>query len=188
MEPDKIFCPGGSRQPVEKAHFGQGNPRKSKPFFFDFLGPDLAGLCKIWIWLRRPDPGDIFSRRSLFGVKGLEPGENVSLRRLGSAETPAGDGDEAAQRVRRRPGEDPVLTCVFAGLVRPTMTRPGAPASPCMKTIPIFSAACDGVPVARVTHKAIGARSRRAMWPNLQAAAFISIGDYSLTAPVRLET
>jgi hypothetical protein len=47
MKPRKIFCPGGSRQPIEKAQFRQENPRKSKPFFFDFLGPDLAGLGRI---------------------------------------------------------------------------------------------------------------------------------------------
>jgi hypothetical protein len=34
--------PWGSVQPIEKARFGQENPRKSKPFFFDFFG---------WIWL-----------------------------------------------------------------------------------------------------------------------------------------
>src|SRR5271166_2106831 len=46
---EEIFCPGGSAQLIEKAHFGQGNPRKSKPDSLDFLGSDLAGLC--WIWL-----------------------------------------------------------------------------------------------------------------------------------------
>jgi hypothetical protein len=43
--------PQGSPQPIEKARSGQGNPRKSKPFFFDFLGlawAELAALGKIW--------------------------------------------------------------------------------------------------------------------------------------------
>jgi hypothetical protein len=34
--------PWGSVQPIEKARFGQENPRKSKPFFFHFFS---------WIWL-----------------------------------------------------------------------------------------------------------------------------------------
>jgi hypothetical protein len=45
----KIFLPWGSAQSVESAQFGQGNPRKSKLFFFDFLWPGLAGLGEIRI-------------------------------------------------------------------------------------------------------------------------------------------
>jgi hypothetical protein len=43
----KIFCPRVSAQPLEKAHFRQGNPRKSKPnILLDFarLSPGLAGF------------------------------------------------------------------------------------------------------------------------------------------------
>jgi hypothetical protein len=43
----KIFCPKGLAQPLEKAHFRQGNPRKSKPkILLDFarLSPGLAGF------------------------------------------------------------------------------------------------------------------------------------------------
>jgi hypothetical protein len=47
--PRKNFWPRGSAQPLEKAQFRQENPRKSKPFFFDWLGSGLARLC--WIWL-----------------------------------------------------------------------------------------------------------------------------------------
>jgi hypothetical protein len=32
-------CPGGSAQPAEKARFGQGNPRQSKPFPLIFFAP-----------------------------------------------------------------------------------------------------------------------------------------------------
>jgi hypothetical protein len=47
MEPRKIFCPWGSAQPFEKAHFCQENPRKSKPFsliLFAWLWAGLAGF------------------------------------------------------------------------------------------------------------------------------------------------
>jgi hypothetical protein len=40
-EREKIFGPGGSAQPIEKAHFGQGNQRKSKPF-------SLIDLAQAW--------------------------------------------------------------------------------------------------------------------------------------------
>jgi hypothetical protein len=46
-EPRKIFCPGGSAQPLQKAHFGQENPRKSKLFSLILFGqawPGLAGF------------------------------------------------------------------------------------------------------------------------------------------------
>jgi len=43
---ERIFCPRGSAQPIEKAQFRKGNPRKSKPFFFDFLCSPLAGLWR----------------------------------------------------------------------------------------------------------------------------------------------
>jgi hypothetical protein len=46
-EPDNIFCPGGSAQPLEKAQFGQENPRKSKAFsliHFVWAGPGFAGF------------------------------------------------------------------------------------------------------------------------------------------------
>jgi hypothetical protein len=42
---ERIFSPWGSAQPIEKAQFGQGNPRKSKPFFFDSLCPALLAFA-----------------------------------------------------------------------------------------------------------------------------------------------
>jgi hypothetical protein len=47
QETRKVFCPGGSVQPTEKAQNGQGNTRKSKPFpliFFAGAWADLAGF------------------------------------------------------------------------------------------------------------------------------------------------
>jgi hypothetical protein len=44
---DKEFLPWGSAQAVEKAQFGQENPRKSKPFsliHFAWAGPGFAGF------------------------------------------------------------------------------------------------------------------------------------------------
>jgi hypothetical protein len=41
----KEKCPGGSAQPVEKAHFGQGNQRQSKPFPLIFLAPAWPGFA-----------------------------------------------------------------------------------------------------------------------------------------------
>jgi hypothetical protein len=38
----KYFRAGGSAQVLEKAQFGQGNPRKTKPFF-------LGILCSAWL-------------------------------------------------------------------------------------------------------------------------------------------
>jgi hypothetical protein len=37
--------PRGSAQPFEMARFEQGNPRKSKLFFLDFLCPALPGFA-----------------------------------------------------------------------------------------------------------------------------------------------
>jgi hypothetical protein len=37
--------PRGSAQAFEKARFGQGNPRKSKPFSWSFLGPAWLGFA-----------------------------------------------------------------------------------------------------------------------------------------------
>jgi hypothetical protein len=48
----RIFWPRGSAQPPEKAQFGQGNPRKSKPFsliHFAWSQPGFAGFCRIWV-------------------------------------------------------------------------------------------------------------------------------------------
>jgi len=46
--------PRGSAQPLENARFGQGNPRKSKPFpliVFARAWLDFAGFGYIWFWL-----------------------------------------------------------------------------------------------------------------------------------------
>jgi hypothetical protein len=43
----RIFCHRGSLQPIERAQFGQGNPRKSKLFsliFFERAWRDFAGF------------------------------------------------------------------------------------------------------------------------------------------------
>jgi hypothetical protein len=48
----KSFFARRSAQPIEKARFGEGNPRKSKEiqtFSLDFLGSDLAGFGQIWL-------------------------------------------------------------------------------------------------------------------------------------------
>jgi hypothetical protein len=37
--------PRGSAQAFEKVRFGQGNPRKSKPFSWSFLGPAWLGFA-----------------------------------------------------------------------------------------------------------------------------------------------
>jgi hypothetical protein len=50
---ENIFCPRGSAQAIEKARFGQGNPRKSKPFFLAKFGLGLAGLCSALLDLER---------------------------------------------------------------------------------------------------------------------------------------
>jgi hypothetical protein len=42
---ENFFLPRGSAQPVEKARFGQGNPRKSKPFSWKNLVRSLAGFA-----------------------------------------------------------------------------------------------------------------------------------------------
>jgi len=55
---------------------------------------------------------------SLFGGELLEPRENVSLRRTGSAETAAPDCDETVQGIGWRAREDVLLSRIFAGLVR----------------------------------------------------------------------
>jgi hypothetical protein len=61
-EREKIFLPQGSLQPLERAQFGQGNPRKSKLFsliFFGLAWRDFAGFGSIWFWLwRRRPPSD----------------------------------------------------------------------------------------------------------------------------------
>jgi hypothetical protein len=43
----KLFLPGGSSQPLEKAHFGQGNQRESKPFPWKNLAGFGAGLARL---------------------------------------------------------------------------------------------------------------------------------------------
>ena len=43
----KNFWPGGSGQPIEKAHFGQGNPRKSKHFPWKNLAGAWIGLARL---------------------------------------------------------------------------------------------------------------------------------------------
>jgi hypothetical protein len=42
--PKKKKMPGGSAQPFEKAHFGQGNPSKSKLFLLEKFGRGLGWL------------------------------------------------------------------------------------------------------------------------------------------------
>src|SRR5271155_5305632 len=47
----KTFLPWGSAQPLEKAHFGQGNPRKTKLFPWKNLVQSWRGLAWLcWIW------------------------------------------------------------------------------------------------------------------------------------------
>jgi hypothetical protein len=45
---EKLFCPRGSAQHFENAHFGQENPRKSKPFSVEQFGPSLGWLGPAW--------------------------------------------------------------------------------------------------------------------------------------------
>jgi hypothetical protein len=50
----KYFSARGSAQLLEKAQFGQGNPRKTKPFSWELFArawPDLAEFGWIWIGL-----------------------------------------------------------------------------------------------------------------------------------------
>jgi hypothetical protein len=49
QESKKKKPPQGSAQALEKARFGQENPRKSKPFSLILFSPGLVGFC--WIWL-----------------------------------------------------------------------------------------------------------------------------------------
>jgi hypothetical protein len=46
---EKLFTPGGSAQSFEKAHFGEDETRKSKPFPLINFARAWPGLC--WIWL-----------------------------------------------------------------------------------------------------------------------------------------
>jgi hypothetical protein len=55
----KKKVPGGSAQAIKKARFGQGNPRKSKPFswiYFALAWVDFAGFGQIWNWLGKAWP------------------------------------------------------------------------------------------------------------------------------------
>ena len=71
----KIFA-RGSAQPIEKARFGQGNPRKSKTFFFDILCPALLDLGRfgwIWIWLGNGAPPRPVQVSAALGAGELRP-------------------------------------------------------------------------------------------------------------------
>jgi hypothetical protein len=45
MRPAKKEKMQGSQRTIEKAHFREENPRKSKLFFLDFLWPAWAGFA-----------------------------------------------------------------------------------------------------------------------------------------------